>query len=130
MDATRALRQQPVALYRRREPDREVVGEATIEVDERGPREFAPSGTHLVYWHLAHDGQVLYVGVTFRFKDRMRGHAQSSPWWPLVQRILVRFYSDRAAAEAAEGVAIGADRPKWNILREERNELYVNGVRQ
>lgn len=113
-----------VALRRRRVPDEIVTGWVVVHVDEDGPIWYVEDGVPLVY--RCYDdvsSRPLYVGVTERFKARMRLHAGQSSWWLEVRRIDAIFYSSRLAAEIGEAIAIEFEQPRENISRGSREAL-------
>lgn len=59
---------------------------------------------------------LLYIGIAKDPEQRWQGHAHSanSPWWPLVARKTVTWFSSREAADKAETDAIAAERPLHN----------------
>ncbi|MEU9706528.1 GntR family transcriptional regulator [Streptomyces sp. NPDC047981] len=58
--------------------------------------------------------RLLYVGITMALKQRFADHQRQKFWWHLVQRRDVRWYDDRAAAEAVEAEAIRTESPKYD----------------
>lgn len=64
-----------------------------------------------------HSGaDLIYVGVSSNPKSRFVIHRRK-PWWRNVDRVQFQWFPSRAAAFAAERVAIIADRPRYNIAR-------------
>lgn len=61
------------------------------------------------------DGRLLYVGITFDLRNRWADHSQGKSWWEAVVRREVEWHETRYSAEAAEGAAILAERPAYNI---------------
>lgn len=68
----------------------------------------------LMYRAYAEDGGLLYVGVTGDIEERLRGHAQSSDWFPLAKRIETEAYETRRLALDAEYRAIVDEGPLHN----------------
>jgi hypothetical protein len=68
---------------------------------------------HTVYVHLAADGTVLYVGVSFELLRRIRRH-QVHIWWPQVATIRVEHYPDRASTFLRESQLIAELNPIYN----------------
>jgi predicted GIY-YIG superfamily endonuclease len=57
---------------------------------------------------------LLYIGISDALRDRMAGHAATQPWWHEVAHRTVVWYDDREAADAAETLAIAAEKPRYN----------------
>jgi hypothetical protein len=70
---------------------------------------------HLVYRCRDGAGQLLYIGATNSYSQRMSQHRARTPWWPDVASISTEPYPDRAAALVAELAAIGAEHPVHNV---------------
>ena len=62
------------------------------------------------------EGQLLYVGQTLAFAQRMQAH-KNCIWWPLTKRIDIEHFSSKTELIAAERVAIANENPKYNKLR-------------
>ncbi len=77
-----------------------------LEVDERTSlyRFFDPLGS------------LLYVGITGNVSTRLMQHDQNQPWWRLVASVTVEHYEGRGSALDAEGLAILAERPRFNKM--------------
>lgn len=60
------------------------------------------------------EGLLLYVGKTYRVKQRLEGHAKDKPWFGDVARLEVRIYKNEDAALAAEAWAIKRENPLHN----------------
>lgn len=69
---------------------------------------------HWVYWHLAADGTLLYVGVTTDLRGRTAQHRYSC-WWSDVARVLSTRFETGTQAKAVEAAAIRAGRPLYNV---------------
>lgn len=61
------------------------------------------------------NGVLLYVGITDDTARRWSAHRTQKPWWRDVARKTVEWYGDRESAERAERIAIGRERPLYNI---------------
>lgn len=64
-------------------------------------------------------GRLLYVGIAFDPEQRLKSHASTAPWWPLVVRRKIVQYPDRGSAECAETRAIKAESPLYNRAQSE-----------
>lgn len=62
------------------------------------------------------EGQLLYVGVSERWKVRLRQHSSTSPWYQYAEDLTVHRYRDRIQASFAEDRALKAEGPLWNDL--------------
>jgi predicted GIY-YIG superfamily endonuclease len=62
--------------------------------------------------------EVIYIGITDDLKGRMEWHAANQTWWPEVTRRTVAFYPDWDAADAAETLAIAAEKPIYNKAKQ------------
>lgn len=60
-------------------------------------------------------GNVLYVGKSIRVRQRIKEHAASKQWWPMVARVVVDVYESESAALNHEAWSIWALRPPFNI---------------
>lgn len=57
--------------------------------------------------------ELLYVGITDHYDQRMRQHSEKA-WWSDVQRITTEHFDDRSLAEEAERKAIILEGPSRN----------------
>lgn len=74
-----------------------------------------PEGmTTALYRRFDGDDLLLYVGISDDLRARSRWHERHSPWTPFVSRRTTEWLPSRAAAEAAERVAITTERPLFN----------------
>jgi len=72
------------------------------------------------------DGALLYVGISNHPDLRWAQHAADKPWWGQVTRKeVVGWYSTRGKAERAEMLAIRSERPRYNVIHNERNPHRV-----
>ena len=60
-------------------------------------------------------GRLLYIGITSDPERRWVEHADDKPWWPQVTRFDVDWFDNGRLALAAEGAAIRAEKPLYNI---------------
>jgi predicted GIY-YIG superfamily endonuclease len=59
---------------------------------------------------------LLYIGISKDFGRRWKEHAKAQPWWAERERMTVdKWYPTWEEARDAEGVAIKAERPKYNV---------------
>lgn len=72
------------------------------------------AGAHVVYCARDTDGELLYIGVTSHFVNRMSAHRRKSPWWMYALTVQAYGYPTRDAANLAEERAIALHRPPWN----------------
>lgn len=75
-----------------------------------------PTGRTALYRLYDHAEQLLYVGISTQPETRWTQHATDKPWWPLVRRRKVEWFTDRAGAEKAEREAIRAEEPLYNTM--------------
>lgn len=69
---------------------------------------------HTLYRFYDAEGRLLYIGIAVDFLSRWRKHRKRD-WWPLVARMDIVSYPNRAAAQSAETRAIKTERPLRNI---------------
>lgn len=62
------------------------------------------------------DGVLLYVGCTMVPGQRFSQHQSQTEWWDEVKRIDVEQFVSRDLAQLAEGVAIRAEEPRYNVI--------------
>lgn len=67
-----------------------------------------------LYRHYDANGVLLYVGITFDFRQRKRQHTSQSSWRTRIARMTVEVFPDRVAAREAERAAIVAENPIFN----------------
>lgn len=82
---------------------------------QRRSRPLPPGATQL-YRHFDAGGQLLYIGISLGALDRLRQHAQKSPWIASIVRVEIVTFPTRAEAESAERDAIKTERPLHNIV--------------
>jgi predicted GIY-YIG superfamily endonuclease len=71
--------------------------------------------THL-YKLVSADDEVLYIGITSNFDQRMSAHANEKGWWGEVEHFIVKTFSTREDAEAEERYQIAEISPKYNEM--------------
>lgn len=76
-----------------------------------------PAGQQVVYRVFGQYGELLYVGVTRNFPQRIKRHRDKSKWWREWFDISFEPFATRAEAEAAEARAIDTENPRWNVAR-------------
>lgn len=93
------------------------IGRGRVGVGNPGVVWCAPCAlTHdgyMVYRIWSKAGDLLYVGCTAHYINRIRQH-RTKPWWPEVTRITVEHYLDIYEASDAEQTAIAAEKPLHN----------------
>lgn len=67
-----------------------------------------------LYRHFDDVGVLLYIGISERPVHRGRTHAEMAVWVSYASRMEAEWLPDRAAAEAAEKLAIQTERPVFN----------------
>jgi hypothetical protein len=67
-----------------------------------------------LYRFFAHDGELLYVGKTCDFINRIRGHSCHSPWWAQVARWTREPFDHEQEVIDAEIRAIRTEHPRFN----------------
>jgi predicted GIY-YIG superfamily endonuclease len=77
----------------------------------------------ILYRHFNKDNQLLYVGISFSVMARLQKHSKLSPWWRNISHITFERFPSRAAAIAAEQMAIDQERPLHNIMGNQRIPL-------
>lgn len=69
----------------------------------------------------ASNGDLLYVGITTNWPQRMTQHQADKPWWSEVQGVeLVRMDCTRQQIEAIEKAVIKTEAPRYNVVHSER----------
>jgi len=64
------------------------------------------------FWNDA--DELLYIGVTMNFVDRMRTHRREQPWSDQITKITIERFETREDVLAAEKSAIVAESPRYN----------------
>lgn len=67
-----------------------------------------------LYRHFNKDGDLLYVGISFRAIIRQSAHANAAPWWNEVTTITVERLPNREKALVAEKAAVENENPRYN----------------
>lgn len=70
---------------------------------------------HALYRFFNAEGALLYVGISVNLPSRLSAHINEKEWWHEVVQVTVEMLPDRGAALKAEKLAIGAERPLYNI---------------
>ena len=74
---------------------------------------------HDVYRVFDAHGALLYVGLSRNAFKRISEHkSEHQPWWPDARTFSVTRYADKRSGRYHEALAIGAERPRWNIRPE------------
>lgn len=81
------------------------------------PEWFVNGFEHYVYKAYDSMGCLLYVGLTYDLRVRMRNHAKSSLWWNEHVYMEYAVYRDRQSATADERKAILTEYPIYNIQK-------------
>lgn len=69
----------------------------------------------VLYRHFSADGELLYVGCSTRFLDRMYQHGITTEWFSDVANITLQHFESPHAALLAEEEAIKTELPKYNF---------------
>lgn len=75
-----------------------------------------------LYRHYDADGGLLYVGVSSSPARRMWEHRCRTDWAENTARSSVEWFQTRAAAFAAEAIAIADESPAYNVARQSRRD--------
>jgi hypothetical protein len=70
----------------------------------------------ILYRHFNKNNQLLYVGISISVMVRLQKHSTVPPWWRNISHITFERFSCRAAAIAAEQMAIEKEKPLHNIM--------------
>jgi predicted GIY-YIG superfamily endonuclease len=70
---------------------------------------------HAVYRAYDPEGQLLYIGFGVDPDGRMTDHRNSTEWAKQCTRVELTWYDTRAEANAAETIAIKAEKPRYNV---------------
>lgn len=73
--------------------------------------------TRFVVYRVYDNKQLLYIGATQRFQQRMWEHYKSTHWWPENPRVTKEYYLNRKDMLEAETFAINLDKPVHNVKR-------------
>lgn len=77
--------------------------------------------THTLYRFFDSNGALLYVGITLSPPQRFAQHRSSKWWWTRVACIELDSFPTRAAVLVAEQSAIESERPRYNVLHNEKD---------
>lgn len=76
----------------------------------------ASSGAgHVVYEAVGPRGQIMYVGASQNFHERMKGHKDDSQWWGTLDHFRVTPCRDRVEALEYESTLIARHQPPFNV---------------
>jgi predicted GIY-YIG superfamily endonuclease len=67
-------------------------------------------------------GELLYLGIAGNPGRRFEQHAKDKPWWTEVDTIKLEHFDHRSTAEAAEIRAIKTERPRHNVVHNNRRK--------
>jgi prophage antirepressor-like protein len=84
----------------------------TVHLKTVGKRQRTPT---TLYRFFGQQGQLLYVGISWRMAERVGAHRAEQPWWGDVCSVEMEQYLDRASAQAAELAAIQGENPLYNV---------------
>lgn len=65
--------------------------------------------------------ELIYVGISQSWRNRLEGHRKNSPWWRYVQHVEVQQFDNRAEAFAMESWAIRHELPIANTELQARH---------
>ena len=71
-------------------------------------------GKTAVYQFWSAEGELLYVGISKNFSQRVRSHIKNTEMWPAVDRAVVRFFESRMEALSEERRLILENGPRYN----------------
>lgn len=84
---------------------------------------------HRVYRHYSATGDLLYVGVTSKPKERILGHSITSAWWGDVAYIVYTEPMRREDALALEVHMINLHRPPFNRMVARKSTFALTTTR-
>jgi len=67
-------------------------------------------------------GELLYVGISVRWPERIPAHNRDKSWWSEVAAITLTYYPSVGDALKAEHKAITQEHPKYNVRYRTRNK--------
>lgn len=88
--------------------------------------DYPKRGEQVVYCFYGEYGEILYIGVTQNFPQRMKQHKSSKAWIGEVELMNWIVCPDRAQAEEYEAHCIDELNPKYNVARLVPYVDYVN----
>lgn len=74
------------------------------------------------------DDQLLYVGISKSAINRIADHLQNQPWASAIATMTIEHFTDRAAVEKAERLAIAKENPLHNKQRYTINNVPVEDL--
>jgi len=78
-----------------------------------------------MYRLFGHNQVLLYIGMTGNFSNRLREHYKDKEWAHEIRQVLLSDpYPSREAVLKAEREAIENERPKHNVMHNERNDRW------
>jgi len=80
--------------------------------------------SHYVYWHVAEDQTVLYVGCSTNVRQRTKAHRSTSSWFPQVAEVRVSEAMTGRDARRFERSEIARLEPPHNIQGTARNTFW------
>lgn len=75
---------------------------------------------HCLYRFYGKDSDLLYIGITATPNERWKQHSKDKPWWEEVENIAVDKYRSRQSVLEAERNAIIEEKPKYNIVHNQK----------
>jgi predicted GIY-YIG superfamily endonuclease len=69
--------------------------------------------------------ELLYIGISINAYERAKQHQASQSWWPEVAFIKLENFETRTDVLEAEKLAIGAEKPKYNIRHQLKASVDV-----
>ena len=87
---------------------------------------------NVVYRMFDEHGDLLYIGKSGNYFQRMETHMKDKPWWGQVANITVTHYPCRCTCEDGEREAIQLEMPKYNVQHNQARiakdfKVVVNG---
>ena len=70
-------------------------------------------------------GNLLYVGISAKFGNRLAAHAREKLWFSFATTVTLEHFATREEAEGAEAVAIQTEHPSQNIVCPSEPWSYV-----
>jgi len=68
-----------------------------------------------LYRHFDASGNLLYIGISISAVNRLSAHSRGSQWFSEIAKIEIQHFDTRELALKAEGLAIGREKPKYNV---------------
>ncbi|MES2352104.1 MAG: GIY-YIG nuclease family protein [Pseudomonadota bacterium] len=76
----------------------------------------------VVYRYYSESGELLYIGATTAFSERLICHNKNSSWFDAVRTITIEHYENYMDAFKAETKAIGAELPRHNVAGKPKDD--------